>query len=186
MLNHHLFKPVISRFLLILAISVFFTFLFNEASYLLLKEKSDRAPQTIQLVIPAGTAKKIGNGEQNLSIPSEMIFVLGDVLEVKNNDNVSHQLGPIWVPPGATGSLVMEIADKFAYSCSFLPNKYLNLDVRESTTISTRIIGMLLAAPTLAVLLFLYSFLIFPIRNAQNHQELNNIPIHLPLHDGEN
>jgi len=108
--KHPLFKPVISRFLLILAISIFFTFLFNETSYLLLKEKSDRAPQTIQLVIPRGTALKIENGEENLSIPSEMIFVLGDVLEVKNNDEVSHQLGPIWVPPGATGSLVMEVA----------------------------------------------------------------------------
>ena len=89
--------------------------------------------------------------------------MLGDVLEVENRDNVSHQLGPIWVPPGSTGSLVMERANNFAYSCSFQPSRYLGLDVREPTTMGTRFIALSFAAPTMTALAFLYSLLVFPV-----------------------
>jgi hypothetical protein len=94
-----------------------------------------------------------------------MVFVIGDVLEVKNEDATSHQLGPLWVPSGATSRLVMEQASSFVYSCSFQTSRYLGIDVRQPTTIGTRVAGLALVVPTTAVLFFLYSLLMFPIKN---------------------
>lgn len=156
-------RPYLIRLGIISLIAFVFAFAFNEATYALQKEPTDRAPETIQLVIPAGTALKVAAGEPVPAIPDEMVFVVGDVLEVVNQDSVSHQLGPIWVPAGVTGSLVMNQVEKVTYSCSFQRRQYLGLDIRPSTTISTRILALGLTVPTLAALLFLYSLAAFPL-----------------------
>jgi len=160
-------RPYINRLIIVFLISVVLVALFNEGSYLLQKEKYDRAPQTIELTIPDGTAARVEAGEDVPAIPEEMIFVLGDTLQVTNHDTVSHQLGPIWVPAGGTASLVMKQAQKFAYSCSFATSRYLGLDVRQPTTLGTRLTGLGLAAPTMTALFFIYSVLIFPINTSQ-------------------
>jgi hypothetical protein len=157
-------RPFLTRLIIISVVSIIFTILFNEATYLMQRDASDRAPQTITLVIPAGAAQQIEAGEPVPSIPEEMTFVVGDVLEVKNEDSVSHQLGPIWVPPGSSGRLVMEQAEKLSLSCSFQSSQFLGLDVRPATTMNTRLIALFLTAPTLAVLIFLYSLAAYPIR----------------------
>jgi hypothetical protein len=158
------YRPYLVRFLWISLISLVFTLFFNELVFLLSKDPNDRAPQTVQLVIPAGTAKQIEAGEEIPSIPSEMVFVMGDVLEVVNQDAVSHQLGPVWVPAGSVGRLVMEQPQDLSYSCSFRPSRYLGIDVKLPTTLATRITGLALGMPTMAVLLFLYSVVGFPIK----------------------
>lgn len=152
------------RLLFILGVSVLGAAAFNEFTYQIQKEDFDRAPQTVRLVIPAGTAERVEAGESVPSIPAEMVFVMGDVLEVVNEDNSAHQLGPILVPPGATGRLVMEQASSYAYSCSFQSTRYLGIDVRQATTLGTRFTGLVIAAPTTTALLFLYSLLVFPLR----------------------
>ena len=157
-------RPYLIRLLIVVAISVVLTAAFNEGSYWLQKDKYDRAPKTIQLVIPAGTADRVAAGEDVPAIPKEMVFVLGDTLQVKNEDSVTHQLGPIFVPPGTTGSLIMEQAENLAYSCSFASSRYLGLDIRQPTTLGTRVTALAIAAPTTAVLLYLYSLLVFPIK----------------------
>ncbi len=159
-------RPYLIRLLIVVAISVILTAAFNEGSYWLQKDQYDRAPKTIQLVIPAGTAERVAAGEDVPAIPEEMVFVLGDTLQVKNEDNVTHQLGPIWVPPGTTGSLLMEQAENLAFSCSFATSRYLGLDVRQPTTLGTRFTALAIAAPTTAVLFFLYSLLIFPVNQS--------------------
>ena len=97
----------------------------------------DRAPQRIELVIPAGTADQIASGQAVPSIPTDMVFVVGDTLVVKNEDTASHQLGPIWVPPGTSASLNLDTANRYSYACSFQPSRYLGLDVRSRVTCST-------------------------------------------------
>lgn len=164
------FRPYLVRLLLVSAISLVFVTAFNEISYLIQKDKHDRAPQTIQLIIPAGTSQRVEAGEDVPDIPPEMVFVLGDVLEVKNEDSVPHQIGPIWVPPASTGRLVMEQADKLSYSCSFQTSRYLNLDVRQPTTLGTRLAALALSAPTMASLLFIYSLLVYPVKSVQEAQ----------------
>lgn len=157
------FRPYLVRLGLILVLSIVFVAIFNEAVFLLQKDQFDRAPQTIELVIPAGTADRVEAGEDNPTLPAEMVFVLGDTLLVRNEDTTSHQLGPVWVPAGATASLVMGEAAKLAYSCSFSTSRYLNLDVRQPTTLGTRLTALILAAPTMTALLFIYSLLAFPV-----------------------
>jgi hypothetical protein len=157
------YRPYLIRLLITALISLAFTILFNEGSYLLQREQYDRAPKTVQLVIPAGTAEKIAAGQAEPSITEEMVFVVGDTLEVKNEDSTNHQLGPLWVPAGGTAKMVMETANQYAYSCSFEPSRYLGLDVRQATTYMTRITALSIAAPTMTALVFIYSLLIFPL-----------------------
>jgi len=169
------YKPYLVRLGIVFTISVVLVVVFNEIVYRFQKTEYDRAPKTINLVIPEGTAKRIEAGEPVTDIPAEMVFVLGDVLNVKNEDMVSHQLGPIWVPPGASGSLVMERANNYSYACSFQNTQYLGLDVRQPTTLGTRLIGVGLAAPTLAALMFLYSIVLLPVdKQKKTREKLNN------------
>jgi hypothetical protein len=158
------YVPYFKRLMVILVAAMAFVLIVNEVFFLLQKDKNDRAPQTMQLVIPEGTSELVKKGHAAPTIPEEMVFVVGDVLEVVNEDSVDHQLGPIWVPPGTTGSLMLEDANKYAYSCSFAPSRYLGIDVREATTIGTRLVALFFATPPMAIFLFIYSLLVFPIK----------------------
>ncbi|MGD9092986.1 MAG: hypothetical protein PVF74_09055 [Anaerolineales bacterium] len=157
------YRPYLIRFLLVLGVSLALVLAINEGFYLLSKEEHDRAPQTVQLTIPLGTADLVADGDSVPTIPEEMVFIEGDVLEVINEDKVDHQLGPIWVPSGATGRLVLEDANKYAYSCSFAPSRYLGIDVRQATTMGTRLTALGLATPPMAIIIFIYSLLAFPV-----------------------
>ena len=109
----------------------------SEVAFYFLKENTDREPEQIELVIPAGTADKVAAGEPIPSIPYEMTFVLGDTLIVNNEDTVDHQLGPLWIPPRSKASLVLDAAERYAYSCSFQTSRYLGLNVKQATTWQT-------------------------------------------------
>jgi hypothetical protein len=158
------FGPYLARLLITAVISVVIVAAISEGAHLLQKEKYDRPPRTIQLVIPAGTAERVETGEAEPSIPEKMVFVMGDVLEVKNEDSTSHQLGPIWVPPGATGRLVLAEPNQYSYSCSFAPTRFLGLDVRRPTTLGTRLVALGVAVPPTMAFLFIYGLLVFPIK----------------------
>ena len=170
------FTPYLVRFVIVLVVSLVLVAAFNAGTHLLQREDHDRAPKVLQLVVPAGAAERIAAGETIPSIPEEMIFVVGDTLEVKNEDSAVHQLGPLTVPPGATSRMVMEQANKYAYSCSFQPSRYLGLDVRQGTTLSTRLTGLMLATPATVAFLFIYSLAAFPIRSRQNEPSEKTTP----------
>ena len=161
----------IARLLVTLIISLVAVAAFSEGTYLFQKEKTDRPPKTIQLVIPAGTAERLAAGETISAIPDKMVFVEGDVLEVKNEDSVSHQLGPVWVPAGATGRLNLDQPNRYSYSCSFSNTRFLGLDVRKPTTLGTRLSALALATPPTTAFLFLYGLLVFPVKPAQREQK---------------
>lgn len=136
----------------------------SEVAFALLRDSSDHAPQQVELVIPAGTAERVAAGQADPALPPDMVFVVGDTLVVKNEDSASHQLGPVWVPPGASARLALNQADKFSYTCSFQPSRYLGLDVRSRVTMTTRILGTVLAGPPMGILLGLYSLILWPVR----------------------
>lgn len=123
-----------------------------------------RQPKTITLIIPAGTAKALSQGGQ-VSIPENMSFVVGDTLIVKNEDAVDHQLGPLWVPPGTSGQLILGQPESLAYECSFQPGNYFGLDVNEAITLGTRVYGILFAGIPMGILIALYGSII-PSKNA--------------------
>jgi hypothetical protein len=136
----------------------------SEAAYYLLKDSSDRVPERVELVIPPGTAEGVARGEAPPSIPTNMVFVAGDTLVVKNEDSVSHQLGPVWVPPGTSASLLLDREESTLYACTFEPSRYLGLDVRPSVTLTTRLQAIGFAGPPMVVLIFIYSLVIWPLK----------------------
>jgi len=144
------------------AIGVLVGLLVSEVTFLFLRETA-RAPKSIEILIPEGTAELVALGQQPPTLPQDMTFVAGDVLIVKNQDLVDHQLGPLWIPAGASARLELGEARNFAFECSFQPDKSIDLDVREALTLSTRLYGILYTGIPLGVLIALYSF-IMPAR----------------------
>jgi hypothetical protein len=146
--------------LLVLAAGVMFAI--SEGVFLLRKDRISRAPTEIRLVIPQGASQTVAAGLPVSNIPEEMIFVIGDTLIVQNYDTVAHELGPLWVPPGQSASLNLDMESEFAYSCSFTPTNYFGLTVKEATTWKTRLIGLWYGVPPLFMFFLVYSYLVFP------------------------
>src|SRR5215204_2642991 len=138
----------------------------SEFSFIFLQETA-RPPQDVILTIPAGTAEKVARGEQPPSIPQDMVFVVGDTLVVKNEDNVDHKLGQLWIPASSSAQLALNEEQNMAFECSFQPGNYFGLDVRQSLTFGTRIYGGLYAGIPLGILILLYSFVI-PAKKTEN------------------
>ena len=158
-----IFPVYIRRFIIVFAASVFLLWAINELVFFFLNENTDRASKRIELVIPEGTADKISAGEEIASIPDEMVFILGDELVLINQDNTSHELGPLFVPPKSSASLKLTEADQYAAPCSFRPTKYLGLTVKKPTNAITRLEALIYAVPPTVVVGFLYSLLVKPI-----------------------
>ena len=150
-------------------ISLLFGFLISELSFQLLKESS-RAPETIELLIPEGTAAQVSRGETPPTIPEEMTFVVGDVLLVHNQDITDHQLGPIWIPASSSASLNLDEVNNFIFACSFQPSSYLGLDVREPVTMATRIGGIIFSGVPMAAIVVLYSLIVWPLKPKEDTQ----------------
>ena len=131
------------------------------------QRETARQPKTVTITIPLGTAKRVALGEQPPTIPENMVFVVGDVLVVENNDSADHKLGPLWIPAHTSAQLALSQKENLAYECSFQPGKYFGLDVREPLTMSTRIYGIFYAGIPLGILIVLYSFA-FPSKKKEN------------------
>jgi hypothetical protein len=122
----------------------------------------NRQPAVIQLIIPAGTAARVAQGGDAPSIPADMAFLRGDTLRVVNQDSVSHQLGPLFIPPGAAASLSLNVAKSYTFLCTFKHDQYLGLNVYEPVNIPNFLLTILTTGLPLAGLFALISFL--PLR----------------------
>jgi hypothetical protein len=122
-----------------------------------------QAPQRIELVVPRGTAARVAEGEDPPSIPSDLEFAVGDTLVVRNEDVVSHQLGPIWVPAGGTGRLTIRQAASYAYTCSFRRERTIDLRVRPQASIAAQSIAVAVAGLPIGILIGLYSLVLWPL-----------------------
>ena len=160
---------ILIRAILSLIAGMLLGWLISEGSYLLNKDPSSRDDaRRIELVIPQGTAERVAAGKDVLSMPAKMSFVEGDLLIVKNQDSVSHQLGPVWVPPQSSGVLQVGQADNYEYTCSFQTSKVFGIEVRQRLTFETRLQGaMAIGLPT-GLMIGLYSFLVVPFKPRQN------------------
>ncbi len=169
-MNKETLRPYLKRFLIMLGVSVVLVFAISEIAFRIQVSQGepDRAPQTIELTIPAGTAAAIEQGEAVPAIPDELVFVLGDVLVVQNNDDVPHELGPMLVPPNTSASMPMDEADNLSLSCSFQPSNYLGVQIKEPTTLFTRFVGVAFAVPATLVMMFGYSLLAYPVNKPED------------------
>jgi len=155
---------VIKRILLSIGLGLLIGALVSEVPFLFLRDTA-RPPREITLTIPEGTSASVERGEQPVSIPENMTFVVGDKLIVNNEDLVDHKLGPLWIPANSSAQLSLDQEANFAYECTFQPGKYFGLDVREPLTPSTRLYGIFYVAVPMAILIALYSFVISPKKN---------------------
>lgn len=155
------------RILVSFIIGFVFGFMISEGSYLITRQGIDRGPMVVQLVIPAGTAAKIAAGQPEPSIPAEMVFVQGDTLVVKNEDTATHELGPVFVPAGSTGTLVLNDVQNYSYACSFQTSQYFGLDVQSRLDWGIRLQGILSIGLPTSMLLVLYSIVIYPLKQTE-------------------
>ena len=162
-MNPALIRSFTLRFLVLLLVSIVAVLMFSEGFYRLIHTDSERAPKTVEITIPAGTAERIAAGESGPDL-SKMVFVVGDTLLVHNLDSVSHELGPIWLPPGTSGSLALGEANDFIYNCSFQPTQFLGLTVRAATTWTARLSALWYGVPPILMFLMVYSFVLFPLK----------------------
>jgi hypothetical protein len=161
--KNKIFRLFLKRLAIVTVLSLGVIFTASEIFYLLQKESHERAPQQVELVIPLGAAEMVSRGEQVATIPEEMVFMVGDTLVVKNEDLLSHQLGPLWIPANSSASLALDTAARYVESCSFQTSQYLGLDVRQATTLGTRLQALVIAGPATIIFLFIYSVLVIPL-----------------------
>ena len=152
---------ILKRLALSIGLGLLIGVIISEIPFLFLRETA-RPPQEIVLTIPAGTAEQIARGEEQLSIPKNMTFVVGDRLIVKNEDAVDHKLGPLWIPAHASAQLSLDQEENLAYECSFQPGNYFGLDVHQPLTPGTRLYAISYVAIPMAILFALYSIVLTP------------------------
>ena len=162
-MNPTLVHTFLRRFFGLLFVAILLVLLISEGFYFLIHNESERSPETIEITIPAGTADQIAAGGSGPEIPNK-VFVVGDKLVVHNLDSSSHELGPIWVPPGTSGSLILGEANDFIFNCSFQSTKFLGLTVREATTWTSRLSALWYGTPPIWMFLLVYSFVLFPLK----------------------
>ena len=155
---------MVQRFAIALALGTVLAIAINEFTFFYMKSAAGRAPQAIELVIPAGTAERVANGQPNPAIPTNMVFVAGDTLVVKNQDVANHRLGPLFIPSGTSASLLLSDANAYSYQCSFQSSQVFGIDVQEPVTSATRLYGILLSGIPLGLMLGLYSLVVWPIK----------------------
>jgi len=163
MTPNQIIRKGLVRLGLIFALSAALVLAGSEIFFRLQNETAERAPRQVTLVIPEGTAEQVAQGESVPSIPDEMVFVVGDILVVRNEDVVDHELGPLWIPAQSSVSMPMDEPQDYTAECSFKPENYLGLTVRKATTWETRMQAVVAAAPATTIFLFLYSLLVFPL-----------------------
>ena len=157
---------IVKRILIALLIGLLAGALISEIPFLFLQETA-RPAQEILLTIPTGTAEQVARGEQPLSIPENMAFVVGDVLVVENMDSVDHKLGPLWIPANSSARLPLNREENLAFECTFQSDNYFGIDVHQPLTFGTRIYGIISVGLPLGILIALYS-LVIPARKKEN------------------
>lgn len=160
-------KTIIQRVLVSLALGMLIGLGLSEITFIFLRETA-REPKSVEIIIPAGTSELVARGKQPPAIPADMVFVVGDVLVVRNEDDVDHQLGPLWIPAGASGQLRLSQSESLVYECSFQPGNYIGLDVREPLTLATRLYGILYAGLPLGILIALYALILPEKKKVKN------------------
>jgi hypothetical protein len=145
-----------------LLIAILFGWAISAISYAMMpdKDSAQRDPHEVQLVIPYGTAEQVKQGAYNPSLPGSLTFVEGDVLIVKNEDKVAHQLGPMFIPPSTSSALSFDTANDYSYTCSFTPGNNIGVVVAPRVTSGLQLQAILAIALPTGAMLGLYSYML--------------------------
>lgn len=90
-----------------------------------------RTPADIRFVIPAGTGVAIDAGEPVEIIPADLTVEVGDVLELDNEDDRGHIVGPFYVGAGETLRQRFSAPGEFVGVCTVHPSGQVTVTVVE-------------------------------------------------------
>ncbi len=153
---------IVKRMVISLLVAIILAGIGSELAFRLQGISTSRGPQTIELVIPAGTSAKVSQGESVM--PANQTFVTGDVLVVRNEDSITHTLGPLVIPPGASANMKLTQTGNVSYICSFTPSKYYGMLIQPALTMTIRVEAALLAGIPLGLLIGVYSLVAYPLK----------------------
>ncbi len=89
------------------------------------------AAPTVDVVIPAGTGRRLDGGQRVELWPSALTLHVGDTLQVRNDDDRGHVVGPFFVRAGETMTQRFASTGRFAGSCDLHPDGRFELVVVE-------------------------------------------------------
>ncbi len=115
-----------------------------------------RDPRTQELVIPAGTSRDVATGGNPLVIPPSLSFVAGDVLVLRNEDDMTHVVGPYTLPPGGSARMALSPSGSGSFLCTIHPSGRLLLDVQpRGLDLRLTVVPTLLLGPALGTVVAL-------------------------------
>lgn len=87
----------------------------------------------LEIVIPAGTVERLAAGDGTGAPPHRIELVLGvqDVLVIRNEDSVWHEVGPYRVAPGHTLTQRFSEPGRVVQACTMTPGNQVEIVVRE-------------------------------------------------------
>ncbi len=77
---------------------------------------------TFDFVIPAGAGDRIDAGEPLEILPRELVAELNETIQIVNEDDEAHLLGPWFLGPGETLRQRFNVAGVFEGACSVHPS----------------------------------------------------------------
>jgi hypothetical protein len=78
---------------------------------------SDPEPQTVEIVVPAGTQERLFAGETVEVMPARLELRVGDTLLIRNEDSVTQSVGPYLVEAGGEMRLTYGSPGRFEGYC---------------------------------------------------------------------
>jgi len=156
-------RALLLRFAVCLLIAFVLALGISEGAFWLQRDQNEHAAQDFVLRIPAGTSGRVANGINPVTIPPDAVFFEGDAIIVENEDDVPHQLGPVWAPAHGRGVLRLEKARQYSFACSFTATRFLGLEVRPRVDTATRIQAVLAIGLPTGLMLGLYSLVLYPV-----------------------
>ncbi len=156
------FRTAVKRIAISMLVGLLLGAVISEVSFRFLDNGETRPPTRVVLDIPAGTAARVAQGFGDPGVPTSMNFVVGDELVVSNHDSVAHRLGPLFIPAGTSASMTLANDNGYSLQCSFVPSKYLQLDVLPPLTTTTRVVGVLEAGLNVGFLITVYAVFAMP------------------------
>lgn len=160
-------RSALKRLGITFIISMVFAYGVAEVSYQFARGDSDRQPRQIEILIPPGTAAAIVEGQPGPGLP-DMRFFEDDQILVRNMDSVSHQLGPLWIPPDSSSVLTLDRPSSYSLSCSFQPSQNIDIEVVARAKTSDRILGILSIGLPTWMLVWVYTLIGIPTNPGQS------------------
>lgn len=77
----------------------------------------DRQPETLEIVVPAGTQQRLTAGEDVEVMPARLELRVGDTLLIRNEDSVTQSVGPYMVKANGQIRLTYGVAGRFEGYC---------------------------------------------------------------------